>query len=143
MQGPVTAPLMGTWTLNLAKSTYQRSLPPRSFKMVVEEREDGKVVIRSEAVLAGGSKNATVSIFKCDGKNYPFLVHEGKDVDTLSMSCMVRGAGTYELRLMDGYEEVQKTERMVAADGRTMTDTISTQRPDGVAIQIVAVYEKQ
>jgi hypothetical protein len=77
-------------------ATYEGASAPRSLTVSVEDRGDGLVVARSEAVLPNGSQNVTASAFKCDGKEYPFVVRQSQSVP-LVISCVAASAGTYEM----------------------------------------------
>jgi hypothetical protein len=142
-QLPAISLFAGTWTLNLSKSTYQGTNPPRSLTVRLEDRGDGFVVSRSEAVLSDGSPNVTASAFKCDGKDYPLVLRQGQSVP-LSTACTATAAGTYEIELkQEGGQPIQKTVRSLAGDGRTMIDAVTAVLPDGSQIRVIAVLEKQ
>jgi hypothetical protein len=135
--------LAGTWKLNLSKSKYQGTRAPQSLTVTVEDRGDGLIVMRSEATMDDGSSNVTAGAFKCDGKNYPFVLRQDQSIP-LSIACIETARARYELDLkLENGQPLQKTLRTVAEDGKTMTDTMTAFSPDGQSVRVLAVFEKQ
>jgi hypothetical protein len=144
VQAPSIGRLAGTWTMNLAKSSFEGTSGPQSLTMRIEDQGDGLILMWSEAVMSNGSRNTNESAFKCDGRAYPITLRQDEQKVQLSLVCSVTSAGAYELQLdnEDG-EALQNTVRTLADDGRSMTDIVTAIMPDGQPLRVVAVFEKQ
>src|SRR2546430_125807 len=69
-QTPTNDPMVGTWKVNLSKSTYSPGPPPKSTINKFEPWEDGmKATI--DIVDAQGEKIHSEAAVKFDGKDYP------------------------------------------------------------------------
>ena len=97
-------PFVGTWKLNLAKSTFDPGPPVRSRTVTIEQTGDG-VKWAIEQVDAKGNRATVVEAPKFDGKDYP---RTGSPTPT---------ADTIALKRIDAYtleETLKKAGRVVA-----------------------------
>ena len=138
MSGVLTAqpdPAVGTWKLNVAKSTYSPGPAPTGHTMTIESvGEETKVTVKGTG--ADGSGSVSYS-YKTDGKDYPTT--GSQDFDSVALK---RSGMTVEgVRKKDG-KQVQTYSRVVSKDGTTMTVTIKGMNAKGQTINNVAVYEK-
>ena len=139
MSGVLTAqpdPAVGTWKLNVAKSTYSPGPAPTGHTMTIESvGEETKVTVKGTG--ADGSGSVSYS-YKTDGKDYPTT--GSQDFDSVALK---RSGMTVEgVRKKDG-KQVQTYSRVVSKDGTTMTVTFKGMNAKGQTINNVAVYEKQ
>lgn len=131
---------IGTWKVNLAKSTYSPGPPPKNPAMNRIERAGQGFRVISIGVNAEGKPTETVLFTaNCDGKDYPLA---GSQV-----------ADTVALRRIDAYtlERIDKKAGKVVGtitfvfskDGKTRTLTTKATNAKGAPINNVVVSEKQ
>ena len=129
-------PVVGTWTLNLAKSKFSPGPAPMEETRVYEANGEGvKVTVTT---IASDGKSTTVNISaNYDGKDYP--VSGSSLYDAIALK-RIDDRNT-EATLTHAGKEVATTHREISVDGRTMTMTFRT--PNEPRITNIAVYEKQ
>ena len=128
---------LGTWHLNVAKSTYSPGPAPKSQVLTIEAAGAGEKVT-SESVSATGAKTVSVYTANYDGKPYPITGSETADTVTLKRV----DANTSERTDSKGGKAVQTFIRVVSKDGKTMTVTIKGTNAQGQAVNNVVVFEK-
>ena len=134
-QGPNSR--IGTWHLNVAKSTYSPGPAPKSQVLTIEAAGAGEKVT-SESVSATGAKTVTVYTANYDGKPYPITGSETADTVTLKRV----DANTSERTDSKSGKPVQTFIRVVSKDGKTMTVTIKGTNAQGQTVNNVVVFEK-
>lgn len=133
-----TDPVIGTWKLDVAKSSYHGAPTPRSESRVYERTSDGlKLTTKTES--ASGEQTATEATFKYDGKDYP--IKGNKLFDTVAVSRV--DSHTAKSVLKSAGKTVGHFTRVVSHDGKTLTATTKITGPDGGAISEKQVYTKQ
>ena len=130
-------PRIGTWHLNVARSTYSPGPAPKSQVLTIEAAEAGEKVT-SESVFATGAKTVSVYTANYDGKPYPITGSETADTVTLKRV----DANTSERTDSKGGKAVQTLIRVVSKDGKTMTVTIKGTNAQGQVVNNVVVFEK-
>ena len=136
---PTANPHVGTWTLNVAKSSYSPGPAPKSQTLKIDAwGEDGLTYV---ADGVGGDDKPTHSEFqaKFDGKDYEFKGNP--DADTLSYKQI--DANTLEATLKRKGEAAITANVVVSPDGKTRTVTQTGKDAQGRPVNIVSVYEKQ
>lgn len=140
ISGVLTAqpdPAVGTWTLNVTKSTYSPGPAPTEHTMTIESvGEETKVTVKGAA--ADGSPVSVSYSYKTDGKDYPST--GSRDFDSVALK---RSGMTVEGLRKKAGKQVQTYSRVVSKDGKTMTVTIKGTNAKGQTINNIAVYEKQ
>jgi hypothetical protein len=132
------SPWIGTWKLNLAKSTYSPGLPPRS-QTVTYEADGQGVRATIEAVGAQGTPAKQVLVLHNDGKSYPVT---GVPAYDAASNKVVNDSTAWTIRTKAG-KVVQTLIDVISADGKTETLTIAGVNPNGQQIYNVIVREKQ
>ena len=135
---PQTNSEIGTWKLNVAKSTYSPGPAPKSITVVFAAAGQG-VKFSAEGVNGDGSKLAIASTANYDGKDVPFTGLA--TVDTTSLKRI--NATTVEETRKKGSKVVRTLTRVVSADGKSFTVTVKGTNDQGQASNNVEVYEKQ
>jgi len=130
--------LIGTWKLNVGKSTYSPGPPPTS-TMVTFETVEGSTKVTAVSVDAQGNRTEVVYTAKYDGKDYP--VTGSSDYDTVSMKRL--DARTVESIRKKSGKVVQTVHRVVAEDGKSYTSRAKGTNAKGQPTSIVALFEKQ
>jgi hypothetical protein len=131
-------PLIGTWKLNLAKSTYSPGPPPRS--QTASFQAEGKGLRETlEAINAqGNSANGVFMIFD-DGKSYPVMGNPAFDGQSFKR---VNESTWWGIRTKAG-KVVQTIILAVSADGKTETATNRGIDASGQQFYNVGIYDKQ
>jgi hypothetical protein len=136
-QAQVTDPLVGTWTLDVAKSKFSPGPAPKSATLTFSETADGMKQI-SDAVLADGQTSHQESTGKADGKDYP-LSGSGT-VDTVSFT----RKGNVRTRVdKKGGKIVMTYEGVLSADGKTFTVQMKGTNAKGQPVSNSVVYVKK
>ncbi len=133
-----TDPIVGTWRLDVARSTYKPGPAPKSSIVTVEPAGKGlKVAI--DAVNADGSPLKWGFTTLRDGKEEaPVTGNPMFDVITSTRESATAGTNVYK----KAGKVVMTTKAAISADGKTMTLTSTGTDPKGQAIHNVAVYTK-
>jgi hypothetical protein len=138
-------PLAGTWKVNLAKSKYEpASGAPRSGTVKIEVTGD-TIRIVNDGVDAQGRVTHSEYTAKFDGKDYPWkgTVDGQPNLGQDTVAWKKIDDRTYELvGKLKG--QALGTQRIVlAADGKSRTNTVSGKGADGQTINNVVILDKQ
>ena len=132
-------PFVGTWRLNVAKSTYSPGPAPKSQVSTYEAAGQGyKVSVKSEPATGATQQWSYTS--NLDGKESP-ITGNNPNSDTVAVKRI--DARTLESVNKKGGKVTTTQRNVVAADGKTRTVTTTGTNPQGQKISNVAVYEKQ
>ena len=143
--GPATVgaqapePIVGTWKLDVAKSTYKPGPAPKSTTIVVEQAGKG-IKVAVDAVNSDGSPLKWGFTSLRDGKEEA-KVTGNPLFDTVTASRESANAGTNLYK--KGGKLVMTTKVAIAADGKSMTVTSTGTDAKGQAVNNVAHYTKQ
>ena len=134
-----TDPFVGTWKLNLAKSTYSPGPPPKSVTSTYAVAGKGyKVTVKTEP--ASGPAQEWTYTSDLDGKDVP-VSGNNPNADMLAPKRI--NASTLELVSKKGGKVTTTARNVVAPDGKTRTVTTTGTNAQGQKVNNVAVYEKQ
>jgi len=131
-------PVVGNWTLNVAKSKFAAGAAPQSQSRTYTQSADG-TSLTVTGVAADGSAISQKATFKYDGKDYPFS--GSPDWDAISLK-KVNGStvsGTMKL----GGKSVGTTVRSISDHGKTLTLTTNGKNAKGKKYHAVAVFDRQ
>ncbi len=132
-------PFVGSWKLNVEKSTYSPGPPPKSTTSVYEVAGKGyKVSVKTEPASGPVQEWSYTSDF--DGKDAP-VSGAHPNADTISAKRI--DAHTLELVNKKGGKITTTQKNVVAADGKTRTVTTMGNDATGRTVSSVAVFEKQ
>ncbi len=132
------SPRIGTWKLNLAKSTYDPGPPPTSDTRTYEGTGDGeKATI--EQVAADGTHTTNTFTAKLDGPDVP--ITGNPNADTVALKRI--NASTIEATLKKGGKVVLTTTSVVSKDGKVMTQTAKGTNASGQPVNNRLVFDKQ
>jgi hypothetical protein len=129
---------VGTWKLNVAKSTFAPGPAPKSQTRTYVESAQG-VTVTLKTVTADGKENTSTVTAKYDGKPYPITgspdidMVSGKRVDALTVHSTQMKAG----------KAVGTGVRTVSKDGKTLTFAYKGTDANGVKHDDVSVYDRQ
>lgn len=127
-------PRIGTWKLNLAKSTYQQGTAPGSETRTYLATEDGGLQLTTDGRLPDGTKQPSGYRAKFDGKDYPY---SGAAGDTIAIT----GDGwTSDATVKMHTKVMQTVHTTLSKDGKTMTQISKTASGRPISTR---VYDKQ
>ena len=135
----VPAGWLGTWTLNVAKSTYDPG--PAPYKRAtyrIEARGDGLKVTYDMVHPRGGVTHLEWS-GKLDGGDYPV---QGID-EVLTYAYRPAGDGSFEVTVKFDGRVTAVSHVTLSADGRSMITTTKGRGARGQEVLTRTVYEKQ
>jgi polyisoprenoid-binding protein YceI len=113
-------PFVGTWKLNPARSHYA------GWTYTMKQKPDGTIHLVDGSVAYD---------FKLDGKDYPTIADR-------TTSWTKTGDSTYSTTLKAGGKVLSHSERVLSADGKTMTVTITGTHQDGSSFRVVETFQK-
>jgi hypothetical protein len=130
--------VVGTWTLNLAKSKFNPGPAPKSQTRTYAQTADG-IALTFNGIAADGSSMSGQSTYKYDGKDYP--ITGSPNYDSLSLT-RVNGS-TVKSEIKKAGKVVGSAKRTISAHGKVMTLWTKVTDAKGVVNDDVAVYDKQ
>ena len=134
-----TEPIVGTWKLDPAKSTYKPGPAPKSTTVVIEAAGKG-IKVAVDAVNADGSPLKWGFTTLRDGKEEaPVTGNPLFDTVTATRESANAGTNLYK----KGGKLVMTTKVAIAADGKSMTVTSTGTDAKGQAVNNVAHYTRQ
>jgi hypothetical protein len=132
-------PHLGTWKINLAKSTYDPGPPPKSDMRVNEPWEtDGYTQITTVVAADGTHINARLSVHY-DGKYYK--VTGWPDADEIAVKRV--DANKTDFTLKRGGKVVETGDIVLSNNGKMRTISTRGTNYKGQKVNIVAVYDRQ
>jgi hypothetical protein len=131
-------PIVGTWKLDVAKSTYKPGPAAKSATVMVEPAGKG-IKVSVDAVGADGSPSKWGFTTQFDGKEVPVTGNPMYDTATSTRPTPTTATTEYK----KGGNVVMTSKAVVSADGKTMTLTGTGTDPKGQAVHNVTVYTKQ
>ena len=139
MAAQTTEPIVGTWKLDAAKSTYKPGPAPKSSMLAVTQ--EGKAIkVAVDIVPAEGAPLKWGFTTVRDGKQEsPVTGNPMYDTVTSNRESANAGTNTYK----KAGKVVATTKVAIAADGKTMTVTTTGTDAKGQAVHNVAHYVKQ
>lgn len=137
-QAPAKPSFVGTWKLNLAKSTYSPGPVPKSQVATISAVSGGMKVI-SDRVEADGAKVHFEWMAKFDGTDYP--VKGDPSRDTVS----VKKIDAYNLEFVNkkGGKVTTTTRAAYAKDGKTRIETVTGVNSKGQEVKNVTFWDKR
>jgi hypothetical protein len=136
-QAQAADPMVGTWTLDPARSKFSPGPAPKSVTLTFSETADG-MKQTSDAVLPDGQTIHQEATAKADGKDYPL---SGSPVaDTVSFT----RKGNARTRVdKKGGKIVMTYDGVLSADGKTFTVEVKGTDAKGQPVSNSVVYVKK
>ena len=134
-------PWIGTWKVNLSKSTYSPGPKPTAPTTVkLESSPGGGLKTTIDGVDPKGQPTHTETVGMLDGKDNPV---KGSPVPNSTTALKRIDSRTLEaVNKVDG-KTITTTKVVVSADGRTLTATQTGTTPQGEKVMNVIVADKQ
>jgi hypothetical protein len=129
---------VGTWKLNVAKSTFKPGTPPAAETRIYKAQPKG---VKTTVSTTWADRMTTTVEYPAnyDGKDYP--VSGSRDVDAVALSRM--DDYTSAATLKHAGREIGVARRVVSRDGKTMTISYKGVNTRGDLVDNVAVYDRQ
>ena len=129
---------LGSWKLNMEKSKFSPSAPVKSLT-TVREASDGGVKVTTTGERADGTPINASYTAKYDGNPSPVT---GAPYDSIAIKQV--NAHAFTATQKSSSTKYSTTLRsVIAADGKTMTNTVKGIGADGNPVRYTMVYEKQ
>ncbi|MCU1339580.1 MAG: hypothetical protein JWO19_5161 [Bryobacterales bacterium] len=129
---------LGTWKLNVAKSTFKPGPPPAAETRVYQAQPKG-VKVTVTTVWADRLSTTVEYPANYDGKDYP--VTGSRDVDAVALSRMDDFDSAAILK--HAGKEIGTARRVVSPDRKTMTISYKGINTRGDQVDNIAVYDRQ
>jgi len=129
-------PVLGSWTLNVAKSTG--AALPRSDTRTYAHVENG-IKFSMKRVTAEGKEVSAETTYKYDGKDYPFT--GSPDYDTVSAKRVA--TNTVEITQKKAGKVVGTATRNVSKDGKTLTLVMRSSNAKGELVSSTLVFDRK
>ena len=131
-------PVVGTWQLNAAKSTWT-SGPAVKSQTRTYSQSGPSITLVMKTVGPDGKESTSQTTYQLDGKDYP--VSGSADYDSLTAKQVNPRTATFTLK--KGGKAVGTTTRTVSKDGKTLTAKSSVTTAKGEKAESVTVFDKQ
>ncbi len=131
-------PRIGTWKLNLAKSTYAAGTAPKSATFTVVAAGAG-VKVTVDGVNADGTVSHWMYTANYDGKDYPVTGNPNRE----TVASNLVDANTLKSIYKKGGKAAVTQTSVLSSDGRTITITSTSTDAKGQPVNAVAVYDRQ
>jgi hypothetical protein len=131
-------PVLGTWRLNVNKSSYNPGPAPKS-QVRRYEAVEGGIQVTIKTVTADGKSTSVQHPLNYDGQEHP-ITGSGQ-ADAIALEKI--DEYTSEAVLKHAAKIIGRNRRTVSPDGKTMTITYEGAGNGGRPIKNIAVYERQ
>ena len=131
-------PVVGTWKLNLAKSTFGGRPALKSQIRTYSQSARG-ITLKMKTVTADGKETTTQTMYQLDGKDYPSKGNPDFD----SLSGMQIDTNTKEFTLKRAGKPVGTIRRKVSEDRQSLTLNLVMTDANGVQLSELTVFDKQ
>jgi hypothetical protein len=135
---PLEDRVIGTWTLDVDKSTYNPGPPPRSQRRTYEAHPEG-IKATIVTVDAEGHVATTEYVAGYDSIEHP--LSGSAEFNAIALKRV--NPETAEATLRHGRKLIGMARRVISKDGKTMTITFEGTDSRGRNVRNVAVYAKQ
>jgi len=131
-------PVVGTWKLNLAKSTFGGGPALKSQIRTYSQSARG-LTLKMKTVSADGKETTTQATYQLNGTDHPSMGNPDFD----SLSGMKIDTNTAEFTLKRAGKPVSKIRRTVSKDDQTLTINFVITNANGVQTSALTVFDKQ
>ena len=139
VSGQASDPRIGSWKLNVAKSTFTHGPAMKCGARTYEESRDGMISVTLKSVGADGKETTLMRSFKQDGKDYP--INDSSGVDSISETRV--NANTAKYAEKKAGKVVLSGRRVLSKHGRMLTVTETGADETGNRIEETLVYERE
>jgi hypothetical protein len=134
-------PSIGSWKLNVAKSTFTPGPPIKGDTRSYEVNDAGWLIVTTETIQPDGTKTGVRFAAKFDGKPYPQIGRFAPTVTLITYEPVDTRTLKYTQRDSSG-KVVSTNTRIVSADGKTMTIEQKSTDDKGRPVVNVELFER-
>ena len=131
-------PVIGTWQLSAAKSTFTAG-PAIKSQTRTYSQSGNEITLVMKSTGADGKEVATKTTYQLNGKDFP--VTGSPDYDSLSATQVDSNAARFTLKKAG--KAVGTTTRTVSKDGKMLTSTSKMTTAKGEMSENVLVFDKE
>jgi hypothetical protein len=131
-------PVVGTWKLNLAKSTFGGGPALKSQIRTYSQSARG-ITLKMKTVSADGKETTTQATYQMNGNDFPSMGNPDFD----SLSGLQIDTNTAEFTLKRAGKQIGKIRRTVSNDRQTLTINFLMANAKGVQISELTVFDRQ
>jgi hypothetical protein len=131
-------PVVGTWELNLAKSTFSPGPAPKS-EMRIYQASGSDLKLTLTGVDGAGKPTSITASYSLDGREHPIIGSPDADSQSIKRVDGLTSEGT----LKKEGKVVQTVRRAISKDGKTMTITFKGVNARGQTINNTMVFDKR
>jgi hypothetical protein len=131
-------PVVGTWQLNVAKSTFTAGPAPKSQTRTYTQ-SGPSITLVMKTMTADGKEATQHTTYQLDGKDYP--VTGAPDYDSLAAKQVNPRTASFTLKKAGA--PVGTTTRTLSKDGQHMTSKVSVTSVKGEKFESVMVFDRQ
>ena len=136
--GSDTDPVVGTWKLNLAKSTFA-GIPAYKSQVRTYSQSARGFTLKMTTVSAKGKETTTQSTYQLNGRDHPSMGNPDFD----SLSGIQIDSNTVEFTLKKSGKQIGKIRREVSTDGLILTIVYVITNADGVQTAALTRFDRQ
>ena len=138
-------PFVGTWILNLGKSTFENMPSPKSVIRTVDYERDGLVLVTAHTTNTAGVMSFVHYLFTLDGKEYEEMSRSSGTPGRVPTFMSATKVSDHALKLAfkNGGKVTISHEWTVSDDGKTWTMKRTASDAQGKRVYSVQVYDKQ
>ena len=129
-------PIVGTWHLNVVKSKFRTSPPPKSAIAKVDSK-DGEIRVTLSVANGDGTNSEVHYTAKYDGKDYALV--GSRLFSTVALKRI--DDHTDEVIYKQKGKVIRTSKRVVSSDGKTLT--ITDEAPSAKSASVVSVWDRQ
>ena len=133
-------PIIGTWKLNVEKSSGTEGMdsPAKEIIWVYRETDSGLIEIDQKRVFMDNTSDSSVSTFPAQGG-----AHLLQDIEGMFLIEVYLGPGEWcGVYIQDGKQVVTR-HKVVSDDGKTLTQTLRAIDDGDGPVEIIQVFERQ
>ncbi|HLE72410.1 MAG TPA: hypothetical protein VJH87_22220 [Vicinamibacteria bacterium] len=130
--------MLGTWILNVEKSSYDPGPPPRSQTRTYEKVPEG---IKATIITVDPKGQSVTARYTAQYDSLEYPLTGSATVDAIALKRV--NAYTAEATLTHARKLIGTARRVISEDGKTMTITFRGTDENGRRVTNVAVYEKE
>jgi len=137
-------PFLGTWQLNLMKSSFPGPPPVRPHVLSFEQNRDGSIVGLFFELDDQGKRTAVAKIvYRYDGKDYQDTdAQTGAPAENSLAFTRVDARTVDVIHKLNQGKLVFKERRSVSADGKTMTFVMTASDATGRTVSVIQVFDR-
>ena len=136
--GADSDPVVGTWQLNVAKSTFTAGPAPKSQTRTYTQ-SGPSITLVMKTMTPDGKEATQQTTYQLDGKDYP--VTGAPEYDGLAAKQVNPRTASFTLK--KGAKAVGSTNRTVSKDGKILTSKTSVTTAKGDKSESTMVFNKQ